>query len=1158
MLSQVYILDDGIDGNGIVTCSGTFYDSGGPNGDYLNDEDYVVTFCSSSPGEPLSIDFTIDTEENFDQIFIFDGPTTSSTPFPGSPFDGTQIFTVTSTGPCLTINFSTGSIVTSDGFEGVIYCGEPEPCSATLVLDSTIPSACSLCNGNASLNFNGPGLPITQTLIQNGTILVDGLSATGQIDFGALCPGDYTVEVEAADGCLYEQDFNIPSVNSPAVTVVSASDFCLGEQSEIVLELTGTGPWLLGFLLNGIPQGNISIPSSPFTFFLDQSAIITLTNLEDSNCSIPIDIEFDVNQIPGPTASCFGDLAFCLGGSADIVIDLVGTSPWIISYTLDGLPQPDIITSDNPYILVADVPGLYELTGVVDGFCTGIGDGTVLVEEVTAPVATLSGGGDYCLNDGTLPPLDLDIIGQGPFTLTYSIDGVVQAPIQVPNNFSSLDVPGPGLYELISVSSGSCIGTVSGQALVNALPEPTIALTNGPDFEFCLGENVDLEFEFTGTGPWTVQYFIDFGNIVTFTADVSPFSLNVDEPGLYQIFTVDDQVCSSFIGPLFQVTQSPTPTATLIEDVQICPGGSANVPVLLSDNETYDLTYALNGTVQESITVTGPEAQLLIDEAGFVSLVSLSQGTCQGVVFGFIDVTEAALPEASLNGDIAFCEGDVGTVQLDLIGQGPWTLEYSINNGTALQETALASPALIQVNEPGTFQLIGIADANCSAPIADEISLTQNSLPLATLSGDAVICQGTDTDIQIDFVGTPPFSASITLDGLPFSTFNAVSGDTTITVSEAGLYSIALVTDADCQNSGAGTALIGFIEAPQLDLPLDTSLCIGESITVTVSAEGGAGGPYGFTWVDGGDLIQGASITLTPSQTQSLELIYTDACAFPYSQFIAINVFQNPVVELGNGSSVLCGQTEVLLDTEPTLSQVGEDCTWIIGLDTIQGCQALTYVFTDTGIYDVSLSVTTQQGCGSETEYPGLITINGAPLADFTYSPFEPTSIENIVTFIDLSQNAVAYEWYLDSILFSQNASPSLFFPEQETTEFWNVCQVVTTEEGCTDTLCQSIKVQGELAVFVPDAFTPDNDRVNDYFYPRITGASEEEYLFQIYDRMGSLVWETAELNGKWSGEGANGSDYFTRDGVYTWRMEVKLKNSVDKRLFQGMVTIVR
>ena len=75
---QTYLISSG---GTINTCSGTLYDSGGPTGNYSNNENYTITICSNMPGAILSLEFTQFTFESptWDHLSIFDGPNTSAT-----------------------------------------------------------------------------------------------------------------------------------------------------------------------------------------------------------------------------------------------------------------------------------------------------------------------------------------------------------------------------------------------------------------------------------------------------------------------------------------------------------------------------------------------------------------------------------------------------------------------------------------------------------------------------------------------------------------------------------------------------------------------------------------------------------------------------------------------------------------------------------------------------------------------------------------------------------------------------------------------------------------------------------------------------------------------------------------------------------------------
>jgi len=80
--SQEYNINE-YDGQTINTCSGNFYDSGGPSGVYSANEDYTITICPENDLQLIELDFTSFTSQpvqngNGDGLEIYDGVNTSA------------------------------------------------------------------------------------------------------------------------------------------------------------------------------------------------------------------------------------------------------------------------------------------------------------------------------------------------------------------------------------------------------------------------------------------------------------------------------------------------------------------------------------------------------------------------------------------------------------------------------------------------------------------------------------------------------------------------------------------------------------------------------------------------------------------------------------------------------------------------------------------------------------------------------------------------------------------------------------------------------------------------------------------------------------------------------------------------------------------------
>ena len=125
--AQTYLINAANNGTTINTCSGNIYDSGGAGGDYGNNENFTVTFCSNMPGASVIVNVvSFNTENNYDYLYIYDGPNAGSPQLvqaSGSP--SIQGNTYESTGTCLTIRFTSDGSVVRPGFNLAISCGLP-------------------------------------------------------------------------------------------------------------------------------------------------------------------------------------------------------------------------------------------------------------------------------------------------------------------------------------------------------------------------------------------------------------------------------------------------------------------------------------------------------------------------------------------------------------------------------------------------------------------------------------------------------------------------------------------------------------------------------------------------------------------------------------------------------------------------------------------------------------------------------------------------------------------------------------------------------------------------------------------------------------------------------------------------------------------------
>ena len=102
--------------------------------------------------------------------------------------------------------------------------------------------------------------------------------------------------------------------------------------------------------------------------------------------------------------------------------------------------------------------------------------------------------------------------------------------------------------------------------------------------------------------------------------------------------------------------------------------------------------------------------------------------------------------------------------------------------------------------------------------------------------------------------------------------------------------------------------------------------------------------------------------------------------------------------------------------------------------------------------------------------------------------------------------------------------------------------------------------IDDKITVFVPNAFTPASDGIgdgiNDAFKPLIRGVNLiQKYTFQVFDRWGTVIFETNDYDEYWKGDVFRGPgddfDYFAQNQVYNWKVTLILSGEEADEVIQ-------
>ena len=112
----------------VATCSCIFYDSGGPNSNYGNNQTYTMTFYPGSEDAKVKVAFSsFETENRYDYLYIYDGTSTSAIMI-GS-YCGTNspgVVTATNATGALTFRFTSDKYQVKSGWVATVSCVYPQ------------------------------------------------------------------------------------------------------------------------------------------------------------------------------------------------------------------------------------------------------------------------------------------------------------------------------------------------------------------------------------------------------------------------------------------------------------------------------------------------------------------------------------------------------------------------------------------------------------------------------------------------------------------------------------------------------------------------------------------------------------------------------------------------------------------------------------------------------------------------------------------------------------------------------------------------------------------------------------------------------------------------------------------------------------------------
>jgi gliding motility-associated-like protein len=293
------------------------------------------------------------------------------------------------------------------------------------------------------------------------------------------------------------------------------------------------------------------------------------------------------------------------------------------------------------------------------------------------------------------------------------------------------------------------------------------------------------------------------------------------------------------------------------------------------------------------------------------------------------------------------------------------------------------------------------------------------------------------------------------------------------------------------------------------------------------------------------------------SDTAQLTIFSNFGCADSINAAVIIN--PNPQVNFTVNDTIGCELLCITFhDSSSVYSGANAAWTWSFGDSSLSVSGSLAnHCFYNDSVYSpvfytITLSVTSDSGCMASLVKPNYIEVLPLPESSFAVVPVSATIVNPVISITNLSAGADFWNWDL-----GDTDTTSVENPVSHTyadTGTYQISLITVTQYGCSDTAYETVIIEPEFTIYIPNAFSPNNDEVNDTFICKSSFISE--FKMAIFDRWGNLIYETDSIEKPWDGRANRGTDMAQTD-VYVYSIHITdIKNK--KHSIKGMVTLIK
>lgn len=694
--------------------------------------------------------------------------------------------------------------------------------------------------------------------------------------------------------------------------------------------------------------------------------------------------------------------------------------------------------------------------------------------------------------------------------------------------------------ELVVTSGDGCTDTTT--SIIDVYPSPLLDVAGSDE---CTLDDVQFTNNSSISSGSIDQYDWDFGDSNT-SSTAAPLHVYA-QPNTYTVGLVatSDQGCVS--DTFFQVIAYPNPVVEVLA-TDVCLGE----PTLLIDNSSV----VAPGNIIDIICMMGDgntqntfPNQYTYTTAGSytIEVIETTQHGCDDTSEVIATVFDLPVADFSFTN---ICEDDsVQFTDMSSITGGYTITNWQWDFGNGNTSTSDTPPYQNYPNDNVyPVSLIVTSGTGCTDTLEDAIEIYP--VPIAEFTFDSVCFP---LEIQFTDLSEPNGAYDITSWLWTFSDAQtSLDQHPLMDFFMPGTFSAELLISngPGCKSSFAdGDAVVHPL--PVANFPTELATCLEDTIFFTDQS---TIDPItddiidNWTWtLDDGNFINtqhGFHIYGNPNlYNVRLDVVTNHACTDDVTK--VVEIYPLPNVDFSTSPFEGCQPLGVqfLDETSIPAPYVLSGWEWNLGIDSSTASSPDPFYVYNPEIdplsvaqYNISLEVTSGNGCISEIFRPNYITVYPKPDALFSVDDDVKDIIKPEFIFTDLSsENVTLWDWSLGDGTFSDEQNPVHSYPD---TGIYPIQLIVETQYGCLDTIGYEVKVEPIFTFYVPNSFTPDANGINDEFFG--LGEGYVSYEMWVFDRWGEEIFysESDEYHwdGTYKGEQVQQGTYIYRFFLLDWQ----------------------